>query len=63
MNAFEGIVFEGGLGDGVEVTDGEAVALRGCTFRLLGGTGTQVRGGPQAGYGMAAYRPDYHTQM
>ena len=42
---FEGIVFEGGLGDGVEVNDGDAVALRGCTFRLLGGTGVLVRGG------------------
>jgi hypothetical protein len=43
--AFEGIVIEGGHGDGVEISDGEAVALRGCTFRLLGGTGALLRGG------------------
>ena len=42
---FEGIAFEGGLGDGVEISDGESVALRGCTFRLLGGTGALLRGG------------------
>ncbi len=42
---FEGLVFEGGLGDGVEVAEGDSVTLRGCTFRLLGGTGALLRGG------------------
>ena len=40
-----GLTFEGGLGNGVEISGGASNTLAGCTFRNLGGTGALVRGG------------------
>lgn len=52
-----GIVFEGGLGNGVEITGGTNNLIAGCTFRNLGGNGVVVRGG--AGHGVRS--SDFHT--
>jgi len=54
--AWEGVVFEGGLGDGVEIVEGVSAALRGCVFRLLGGTGATIR----SGRGHAVQSCDFH---
>jgi hypothetical protein len=40
-----GLTFEGGLGNGVEISGGASNTIAGCTFRNLGGTGALVRGG------------------
>jgi hypothetical protein len=39
------LVFEGARGNAVEIVDGEACALLGCTLRNVGKWGVQVRGG------------------
>ncbi|MCX7007693.1 MAG: right-handed parallel beta-helix repeat-containing protein [Kiritimatiellaeota bacterium] len=40
-----GLTFEGGLGNGVEISGGASNVIAGCTFRNLGGSGVLVRGG------------------
>jgi hypothetical protein len=40
-----GLIFEGGLGNGVDITGGASNVIAGCTFRNLGGSGALVRGG------------------
>ncbi len=45
----EGIVFEQGLGDGLEIQGGEGSLVVGCVFRSLGGDGVVIRGGLRHG--------------
>jgi len=40
-----GMVFEGGLAGGVQVSGGSNVLIAGCTFRNLGGTAVIIKGG------------------
>ena len=47
--SFEGVVFEQGLGNGVEIIGGEDVLVAGCEFRSLGGNGVVIRGGLRHG--------------
>ena len=44
-----GLVFEGGLGNGVEITGGDGDLVAGCTFRNLGGGGVIINGGSNHG--------------
>ena len=46
---FEGVAFEQGLGDGIDIRGGEDVLVAGCVFRSLGGNGVVVRGGLRNG--------------
>ena len=46
---FEGIAFEQGLGNAIEIRGGEGVLVAGCVFRSLGGSGVVVRGGVRNG--------------
>ena len=46
---FEGLTFEQGLGDGIDIRGGEDVLVAGCVFRSLGGNGVVVRGGVRNG--------------
>ena len=43
--ALRGLVIEGGLGNGIEITGGESCAVEGCTLRNLGRSGVVVTGG------------------
>ncbi len=43
--ALRGLVIEGGLGNGIEITGGESCAVEGCTLRDLGRSGVVVTGG------------------
>ena len=45
----EGIAFEQGLGNAVEVWGGEDVLIAGCVFRSLGGNGVVIKGGVRNG--------------
>lgn len=40
-----GFVLQGALGNGIEITDGEACAVTGCTLTQLGKNGVVVKGG------------------
>ena len=40
-----GLLVQGGLGNGVEVTDSEDCAVAGCTLQKLGRTGVVIKGG------------------
>ena len=44
-----GLIFEGNLGNALEVSGGSDVLIAGCTFRNLGGSGVLVRGGQHHG--------------
>ena len=44
-----GLVLEGGLGNGVEITGGTGDLIAGCTFRNLGGSGVIINGGTNHG--------------
>ncbi|MEI8288219.1 MAG: right-handed parallel beta-helix repeat-containing protein [Verrucomicrobiota bacterium] len=44
-----GLVFEGGLGNGVEITGGDGGLIAGSTFRNLGGGGVIINGGSNHG--------------
>lgn len=44
-----GLVLEGGLGNGVEITGGTGDLIAGCTFRNLGGSGVMINGGTSHG--------------
>ena len=43
--AIRGLVIEGGLGNGIEITGGENCTISGCTLRDLGRSGVVVTGG------------------
>ncbi len=43
--ALRGLIIEGGLGNGIEITGGESCAIEGCTLRDLGRSGVIVTGG------------------
>ncbi len=45
----QGLTFEGGLGNGVEITGGEFNLVAGCTFNNLGQTGVVINGGHDNG--------------
>lgn len=45
----QGLTFEQGLGNGVEVAGGADNVVAGCVFRALGGNGVVVRGGQRNG--------------
>jgi hypothetical protein len=45
----EGLVFEGGLGSGVEIRGGEGGLIAGAVFRNLGQYGVKIQGGTQHG--------------
>lgn len=51
-----GLVMEGGLGNGVEISGGANNLVVGCTFRNLGGSGVLIKGG--AGHGVRS--SDFH---
>ncbi len=51
-----GLVWEGGLGNGVEITGGTGNLVAGCTFRNLGGSGVIIKGG--TGHGVRS--SDFH---
>ncbi len=44
-----GLVLEGGLGNGVEITGGTGNLIAGCTFRNLGGSGVIIKDGANHG--------------
>jgi hypothetical protein len=45
----EGLTFEQGLGNGLEIQGGEGNLVAGCVFRSLGGNGVVIRGGLRHG--------------
>jgi len=47
--SLQGLTFEQGLGNGVEVAGGADNVVAGCVFRALGGNGVVVRGGLRNG--------------
>lgn len=47
--SFEGVVFENGGGNGIEINGCESVGLKGCTVRQISGTGVDVQGGKKCG--------------
>lgn len=51
-----GLVLEGGLGNGVEISGGTSNLVAGCTFRNLGGSGVLIQGG--VGHGVRS--SDFH---
>ncbi|HJN17647.1 MAG TPA: right-handed parallel beta-helix repeat-containing protein, partial [Armatimonadota bacterium] len=55
--AIEGLTFELGRGNGVEIAGGENCLVAGCTIRQIGGTGITVDGGTNHG----ALSCDIHT--